>query len=295
MDARTPPIEPPAGRDGVSRRRFLGWVGAAGAGAAAGAGGVGLGVRASGAPAPPTERTVPFFGRHQAGIATPQQSSVLFASLDVTDASRDELRGLLRYWTGAAARMTRGDAAVAAGGRPTRPPWDTGEAIGLGPSRLTVTFGVGPSVFATNGVDRFGLGSQRPAALADLPGFSTDELDPSLCGGDLCIQACADDEQVAFHAVRELVRLGHGLVTVRWSQAAFLPRIEPGATPRNLLGFKDGTDNIPVCGSFAVVTRSRTGATPATGSSTPGSSSSPSSAAHISSLPSRPSSRPAIG
>ena len=187
---------------------------------------------------------VPFYGRHQAGIATPQQSNVMFASLDVTDASRDELRGLLRYWTGAAARMTRGVAAVEGGGRPTRPPWDTGEALGLGPSRLTVTFGVGPSVFTSDGVDRFGLGSQRPAALADLPRFSTDELDASLSGGDLCIQACADDEQVAFHAVRELVRLGHGLVTVRWSQAAFLPRVEPGATPRNLLGFKDGTDNI---------------------------------------------------
>src|SRR5207253_5706233 len=113
------------------------------------------------------------------------------------------------------------------------------------PSRLTVTFGVGPSVFTSDGVDRFGLGSQRPAALADLPRFSTDELDPSLSGGDLCIQACADDEQVAFHAVRELVRLGHGLVTVRWMQSGFVSRPAGGGTGRNLLGFKDGTNNIP--------------------------------------------------
>ena len=40
-------------------------------------------------------------------------------------------------------------------------------------------------------------------------------------GGDLCIQACANDPQVAVHAVRNLVRLGFGVTEVRWSQLGF--------------------------------------------------------------------------
>jgi deferrochelatase/peroxidase EfeB len=123
-------------------------------------------------------------------------------------------------------------------------PWDTGEAIGLGANRLTLTFGVGPTLFVQSGDDRVGLASRRPEALAELPSFDTDALDPSLSGGDLCIQACADDEQVAFHAVRELLRLGHGIVSLRWSQMGFLPRVEDGVSPRNLMGFRDGTNNI---------------------------------------------------
>jgi deferrochelatase/peroxidase EfeB len=237
------PASPTDGRDatgGISRRRFLGWVGAAGVGAAAGAGGVGLAERATGAALPAGEHIVPFNGRHQAGIATSQQRNVVFASLDAIGHSRAELAGLLRYWTNAAARMTRGLAAAEPRTDRRRPPWDTGEALGLGPSRLTMTFGVGPSLFD----GRFGLASARPSALRELPRFSSDELDPALSGGDLCIQACADDEQVAFHAVRELARLGHGIVTVRWSQAGFLPEVADGETPRNLLGFKDGTNNI---------------------------------------------------
>src|SRR5207302_4220086 len=117
----------------------------------------------------------------------------------------------------------------------------SGEALGLGPGRLTVTFGVGPPLFTKDGL---GLASSRPPALVDLPAFRRDELDPARSGGDLCIQACADDRQVAFHAVRELVRLGYGYVKARWSQAGFLPGLTEGGTPRNLLGFKDGTNNV---------------------------------------------------
>jgi deferrochelatase/peroxidase EfeB len=61
------------------------------------------------------------------------------------------------------------------------------------------------------------------------------------------VQACADDPQVAFHAVRNLARLGRGVVTVRWSQLGFgrtSTTSRAQATPRNLMGFKDGTANI---------------------------------------------------
>lgn len=232
----------PPQSSGLSRRRFLGWLGAAGVGAAAAVGTGEVVDRAVGGEAR-TSAIVPFRGPHQAGVTTPRQRHLLFASLDVVQPSRDTLRGLFRYWTAAAERMTRGER-VTGSGTTQGVMWDTGDADGLGPSRLTLTFGVGPSLFTRDGLGRFGIASRRPAALVDLPAFETDRLDPAISGGDVCIQACADDEQVAVHAVRELLRLGHGLVAVRWSQAGFVPARPEGVTPRNLLGFKDGTNNV---------------------------------------------------
>jgi deferrochelatase/peroxidase EfeB len=49
------------------------------------------------------------------------------------------------------------------------------------------------------------------------------------------------------HAVRNLVRLGAGVVSLRWSQVGFgrTSSTSTGqATPRNLFGFKDGTNNL---------------------------------------------------
>jgi deferrochelatase/peroxidase EfeB len=45
------------------------------------------------------------------------------------------------------------------------------------------------------------------------------------------------------HAVRQLARLAYGAADIRWAQAGFTA--EPGGkeTPRNLMGFKDGTGN----------------------------------------------------
>src|SRR5436190_1778662 len=101
------------------------------------------------------------------------------------------------------------------------PPDDTGEAIGLPPSGLTVTFGFGPSLFRSAGRDRFGLADRQPQALRRLPHFPGDNLDPERSDGDLCVQACADDPQVAVHAIRNLARIGFGTVALRWSQLGF--------------------------------------------------------------------------
>ncbi|MBX6768084.1 MAG: deferrochelatase/peroxidase EfeB, partial [Actinomadura rubrobrunea] len=148
-----------------------------------------------------------------------------------------------------AARMTAGrpGGEGAVGGLPEAPPDDTGEALGLKPSRLTLTVGFGPTLFTKDGKDRFGLAARRPPALIDLPSFPGDDLDPARSGGDLCVQACADDPQVAVHAIRNLARIGFGKVSVRWSQLGFgkTSSTTPQAqTPRNLMGFKDGTRNI---------------------------------------------------
>ena len=178
------------------------------------------------------------------------QDRLHFATFDVITDSRDELIGLLQDWTSAAERMTRGLGAGEVGptsGSYNAPPDDTGEAIGLPPSGLTITFGFGPSLFRSGGHDRFGLAARQPAALQRLPHFPADKLDPSRSDGDLCIQACADDPQVAVHAVRNLARIGFGRASVRWSQLGFGRTSSTStsqATPRNLMGFKDGTMNL---------------------------------------------------
>ncbi|GHF32675.1 peroxidase [Streptomyces mashuensis] len=235
-----------------SRRALLGWGGAGLALGAVAAGGTAAALRTGSSDAQPAAaagEAVPFHGPHQAGIATAVQDRLHFAAFDVTTTDRAALVKLLKEWTAAAAAMTAGHEVGdgAYGGLPEAPPDDTGEALGLKPSRLTLTFGVGPGLFEKDGKDRFGLKDRRPAALIDLPAFPGDKLDPARSGGDLCVQACADDPQVAVHAIRNLARIGMGKVAIRWSQLGFgkTSSTTPDAqTPRNMMGFKDGTRNI---------------------------------------------------
>jgi deferrochelatase/peroxidase EfeB len=224
-------------------------VGAAGASALAVTGSL-AGCSSDSEAAAPDDR-VEFYGERQAGIVTPAQDRLHFAAFDVITDSREELIELLQAWTSAAAKMTQGRDVGEFGamdGPYIAPPEDTGEAYGLRPARLTITFGFGPSLFEdADGNDRFGLASRRPAGLVDLPHFAGDNLDPSRTGGDLCVQACSDDPQVAVHAVRNLARIGFGTTSVRWSQLAFgrtSSTSDAQTTPRNLFGFKDGTSNV---------------------------------------------------
>src|SRR5699024_9526817 len=107
---------------------------------------------------------------------------------------------------------------------------------------------LGPSLFVDGkGRDRFGLADRRPEVLEPLPHFPGDALDPARSNGDLCIQACGDDPQVAVHAIRNLARIGFGTVSIRWSQLGFGKTSSTTSgeeTPRNLFGYKDGTANI---------------------------------------------------
>lgn len=194
---------------------------------------------------------IAFEGAHQAGIVTPAQDRLHFVAFDVVTKDRATLVQLLKDWTAAAQRMTAGrDAGVvgATAGIQEAPPDDTGEAIGLPAAGLTLTIGFGPTLFRdADGRDRFGLAAKRPAALADLPHFPGDMIDPAVSGGDICVQACANDPQVAVHAIRNLARIGMGVVSVRWSQLGFgrtSSTTRDQATPRNLFGFKDGTANL---------------------------------------------------
>jgi deferrochelatase/peroxidase EfeB len=239
----------------VSRRRAIALAGAGVAGIAGAAAAGGALVRGA------ADRTdsadalaagaVAFHGRTQAGIVTPAQDRLHFVAFDVLTKDRDALVRMLKAWTAAAARMTAGKDAGdigATAGIPEAPPDDTGEAIGLPPSGLTLTVGFGPGLFRdATGKDRFGLAARKPAALADLPHFPGDTIDATISGGDICVQACANDPQVAVHAIRNLARIGMGVVSVRWSQLGFgrtSSTSRDQTTPRNLFGFKDGTANL---------------------------------------------------
>ncbi|MDM7830847.1 iron uptake transporter deferrochelatase/peroxidase subunit [Cellulomonas sp. MW9] len=246
----TPPDASPA-PGGLSRRAVLGL----GGGLAVVGAAVGLGVGRLTAPEPASTssgtRTYPFTGAHQAGIATPAQDRLYLAAFDLTTSSRDEVVALLQRWTTIAARLTQGLSAGPYGpasGPYDAPPDDTGEAADLPPAGLTITFGFGRSMFVgSDGADRYGLASRLPGALVDLPHFPADNLDPARTGGDLVVQACADDPQIAVHAIRNLSRAAFGSATIRWTQLGYGRTSSTSTaqrTPRNLFGFKDGTANV---------------------------------------------------
>ncbi len=220
-------------------------------GAAAGTAGAAMLPAAAFAGAPETDiidlsTRHPFYGTGpQAGIMTPPQRYVFFMTFDLTTQDRQSLQVLLARWSAAIAQLMKGETIGQV--EPERPEavgLDTGEALELEPAGLTVTIGLGPNLFS----DALGLTRHRPRLLRPLVKLPSDALRPELTGGDLSLQACADDPQVAYHAIRDLARIAKvtGAAATRWTVMGF-GRASAGkgqATPRNLLGFKDGTRNI---------------------------------------------------
>jgi dye decolorizing peroxidase len=175
--------------------------------------------------------TVPFFGAHQSGIQTPIQAVGTFVAFTLRDDIAPESVGrLLRLWTTDIALLMSGKAAMA----------DSNAELSTTAARLTVTVGIGYRAFELAGV-----GQLWPIPVRDLPPYSIDALDPQWSGGDLLLQICADDAMSVAHAVRELSKDAAPFADVAWIQKGFAPHagVNPGVTPRNLMGQVDGTDN----------------------------------------------------
>ncbi|AGQ37698.1 TPA: deferrochelatase/peroxidase EfeB [Mannheimia haemolytica] len=178
-----------------------------------------------------------FYGKHQAGIVSPAQKHIYFLVLDLDTTDIAKVKTLFQNWTEYSRNLTLGKNVKPYSANAYVPPADTGEADSLSAQNLTLTFGVSANFFTKLGIEK-----HKPKELNDLPHFPRDQLQAEYTGGDICIQACADDPQVAFHAVRNLVRVARGEIKMKWSQMGFNSFANQD-TPRNLFGFKDGTAN----------------------------------------------------
>jgi deferrochelatase/peroxidase EfeB len=204
--------------------------------------------------ASPATTVEPFYGRHQSGIVTDTQQHTVLAAFDLNTDSREHVTAVLHRWSDLAAQLAQGQSTTI----PIYDPADVLDAYAdttqksttsdsletwqAGPNRLTITIGFGRGLFLHNGADRFGLAARMPPQLIDLPHFPGDQLAADQSGGDLLVHGCGDDLQVVFHAIRSLARVSPDVATLRWTQVGYSPSNSTG-TPRNLMGFKDGTIN----------------------------------------------------
>ncbi|WP_191094941.1 Dyp-type peroxidase [Streptomyces kanamyceticus] len=152
--------------------------------------------------------------RVQHGIATPQPARVLLAAYDLapTRPTTAAVRRALSAWW-------------------SRPAPD-----------VTLTVAAGPGLYR-------GLGLTAPSRLKDLPRFPRDRLDADRGGGDVLVQLCGQDAAACDRAATRLTSRAAGVLSPRWRQTGFLPAHATGQTPRNLFGFKDGTEN-PAAGEL---------------------------------------------
>lgn len=232
----------------VSRRRFFQGTAVGGAAVAAGAIGVLAGADESEAEEP---QLVAWDGPRQAGIVTPRTAYGMVAAFEIVD---DDLPRLFGDLTARIAELTQGwPDRLDPIDNPALPPSDTGE-LGYDrrdEGRLTITLGLGASLFDK----RFGLRGRRPPALRRMPSFPGDNLDEDRCHGDLIVLVQSDHMMVTHHAMRDVMRRTKGRLQGRWAQAGFQRfEADTGSTQRRagvadargLLGFKDGSQNIPV-------------------------------------------------
>ena len=80
-----------------------------------------------------------------------------------------------------------------------------------------------------------------------MPHFKGDKLEADLSDGDIGVQCCSASHEVATRALQAIVAAANGAATLRWSQYGFIRDPLPGergGTPRNIVGFKDGTNNL---------------------------------------------------
>ena len=225
-----------------SRRNLLrgAVVGAAGTALTSGAL---LGIENPADAAPPsTSASYPFHGPHQSGILTPapadKQRASCFASFDLTASSRAEAAELMRA-------LTARNRFLMTGGDPPLPQFDAPppDSDVLGPvvpaDGLTATVALGSTFFD----DRFGLTAKKPRHLTPMRVFPNDSLDPAWLHGDLLVQLCADHPDAVHHAIRDIAKHTRGAMQLRWKIEGYASPPRPSGTPRNLLGFKDGTAN----------------------------------------------------
>lgn len=237
-------------RQGISRRGFVAGALGAGAGAAVGVGAT-LALTDSGPqkaePPPNGGGFTAFEGPHQAGITTlPIPEQGLIASFNLQTRDRAGLKRVLEELTDEIGGLMAGKPPEVRD--PEFPPVDSG-ILGANPpaDHLSILVGLGASVFD----DRFGLADRRPRELVKMPFLANDRLDPKLSHGDVSIVFEAGHNDTLQFALRQIMRRTRSDLTMKWMIDGYARGIGAGqtteaSTPRNLLGFKDGTANLDV-------------------------------------------------
>jgi deferrochelatase/peroxidase EfeB len=226
----------------LSRRAFL--AGAGGLAVGAGAFGAGFGVAAGTEEGPPTGGRVPFHGPHQAGITVePTPARGLAAAFTVIADDRAHLEETFRELSDEIEGLMDGRPIPVRD--PAYPPADSGI---LGPEPppddLSVIVSVGASLFD----GRYGLADRRPRELVRMPFMANDRLDPDRSHGDLLLTIQAEHSDTVLFALRQLMRRTRRTLLLEWVVEGFNRRSSPTdrttGSPRNLLGFVDGTANL---------------------------------------------------
>ncbi len=226
---------------GVSRRAFLAGAG----GMAVGAGAFGVGWAAGAATGEPADGgLLSFRGPHQVGITThPAPARGLMAAFTVLARDRAHLEEMFRELSDEIEGLMGGRPIAVRD--PAYPPTDSG-ILGPDPTPddLSVVVSVGASLFD----DRYGLAARRPRELVEMPFLANDRLDPDRSHGDLLLTVQAGHPDTVLFALRQLMRRTRRTLTLRWVVEGFNRRANAGdrttGSPRNLLGFVDGTANL---------------------------------------------------
>jgi deferrochelatase/peroxidase EfeB len=222
--------------------------GALGTGAAVGVGATLGGCSNDDRPeAAPPPAFIPFEGTHQSGITTlPIPEQGMIASFNVQSKDRAALRDMFSALTDEIRGLMAGKPPEQRD--PEYPPVDSG-ILGQNPppDNLSILVGVGASLFD----DRFGLADRKPKELEEMPFLANDRLDPKISHGDISIILEAGHNDTVQFALRQLMRRTRSDLVLRWmidgyARGIGAGRASPASTPRNLLGFKDGTANLDV-------------------------------------------------
>ena len=148
---------------------------------------------------------------------------------------------MLRAWTAAAARLTAGQTAEPLGDDIAVLPF--GDALGLAPARLTLTFGFGAGLFVKEGATAMAwrrTGPRRWSICRGSTAISSSTPTPAAISRS---RPAPTIPRSPFTRCGSSSRLAYGVAQVRWVQSGFLSKSPAGGTPRNLMGFKDGTRN----------------------------------------------------
>ncbi|MCG3400621.1 iron uptake transporter deferrochelatase/peroxidase subunit [Staphylococcus massiliensis] len=222
-----------------SRRSFLKMLGIGGAGLVISSSGIGQALSHAYHNSPKDKKAdrYAFYGKYQTGIITPQQSHAYIIVLNLKRYNAEDVQSMLKAWTQMSNKLMSGQRIGSSKQYKFVPPDDTGETIGLNTAQLTLTFGL-----SRDALIKLKVKDKIPDAFVDLPHFPKDQLDRAYTGGDILIQACSNDLQVCFHAIRNLIRPFRHLVQIHWGETGFVSQ-KGNETPRNLMAFKDGTVN----------------------------------------------------